>query len=391
MNSSQRIYLDHAATSWPRLPGVIETMSEFEQNFGAAAGRGSYASSTQASSRIQQLRMSLARFVNAKAEEVAFVSNGTAANNVALAGTLNRDDHVITTQADHNSVLRPLQLLHQQRGVQWTALPVDRSGRVDPSDIAKAVRPNTRMICVTSASNVTGAVNDLESIGVIAKQHELTLMVDAAQSLGYLPIDMDDLGIDILCAPGHKGAGGPLGTGLIVANKKLHSSWKHLWIGGTGELSQQVDGDFAWNSVIESGNFNTPALVGWSVGLQQVQSEQLASRTHAASQHELYAKLLAILSNVPFGVLIGHDDDRYIAVFSIDCGRSPLAASDWAALLDSSYRIEVRSGLHCAALIHKSLGTEEGGTLRFSLGHTSTQSDLDRLEDAIVQMKKFHF
>lgn len=382
----KRIYFDHAATSWPRLPGVAKAMYQFEEAQSASAGRGTYSSSTSLSARIAQLRLAVAKLANAQAGEVAFFANGTSANNYALAGLLRSGDHVVTTDAEHNSILRPLRMLERERGITWTPVAVDESGRVDPSDIAAAIRPETKLIVCTSASNVTGSINDLAAIGAIASERGKLFMVDAAQTFGYIPTDMTAMHIDVLAAPGHKGAGGPFGTGLLIAKEPLHTGWQPLWIGGTGEASDQIDGDFGWQDVAESGNRNATALIGWLSGIEHVTGSpdpELDKRKW---------RLLQVLSNCSLGHLIGHGaGQETVPLFSLDCSKASgpaLSASDWAAVLDSSFGIEVRSGLHCAARIHQHLGTaESGGTLRFSIGHTTTDDDLDALESALRELR----
>lgn len=381
-----RIYFDHAATSWPRLPGVADAIFQFESEESASAGRGSYSSTIAISARISQLRLAIARMVNARAQEVAFFANGTGANNYALAGVLNPGDHVVTTDAEHNSILRPLRLLERQRGITWSSIAVDQSGAVDPNKIDEAIRPETKLIVCTSASNVTGSVNDLHAIGSIASAKQKLFMVDAAQTLGYLPIDMPAMHIDILAAPGHKGAGGPLGTGVLVAREALHADWQPLWIGGTGELSDEIDGAFDWQSVAESGNRNATALVGWLAGIQQI------ARVPDSDFDHRQKRLLNILRDCSIGRLIGHSQSQpTVPVFSLDCSSSiaqGMTPADWAAVLDSSFQIEVRSGLHCAAKIHQHLNTlQSGGTLRFSIGHSTTDADIDALESALKELR----
>jgi selenocysteine lyase/cysteine desulfurase len=382
----KRVYFDHAATSWPRLSGVADAMYLFENAESASAGRGSYSSTTAITARISQLRLAIARMVNASAREVAFFANGTSANNYALAGVLRSGDHVVTTDAEHNSILRPLRLLEQQRGITWTPVKVDASGAVDPSDIAATIRPETKLIVCTSASNVTGSINDLAAIGAIASNKRILFMVDAAQSLGYDPIDMHAMRIDIMAAPGHKGAGGPLGTGVLIVDASLHADWQPLWIGGTGEMSDQLDGDFDWTQIAESGNRNATALVGWLAGIEHL--TQLPDGNLVSRQRRLHE----LLDGCSIGRLIGHaPGQKTVPVFSLDCSTangSGLSPGDWSALLDSAFHIEVRSGLHCAARVHQHLNTvTAGGTLRFSIGHTTTDEDLDTLESVLKELR----
>ena len=379
-----RIYFDHAATSWPRLPGVVAAMSDFENQHSAAAGRGAYRSSISIDQTLQRLRVAIAKLVNAASPaEVAFFANGTLANNYALAGLLKPGDHVVTTAAEHNSILRPLALMKQSRGVDFTIVRVDQVGRVSPTDMEAAIRPETRLFCVCSASNVTGALQNLSAIGELAKRYNVRLMIDAAQSLGYRPLDMQQLSIDVLTFPGHKGGGGPLGTAALIASQELHPNWSPLWIGGTGEQSDLLSGDFDWQRVAESGNRNSAALVGWLAGLETL----LADKAHSDLLAANYSRLLNLLGTSSLGTVLGHDDEQFVPVISLRCGEE-MMPSDWAAILDASFGIEVRAGYHCAAAIHEALQTAEGGTLRFSIGHTTTAEDLDALEAALAQLSQ---
>lgn len=377
----ERVYLDHAATSWPKPPGVLEALVEFQSKIGAAGGRGVYASAQASNAIVSSVRSKLARLINAASpNDIGLTHNGTSALNLALSGLLRRGDHVLTTAAEHNSVLRPLKFLQRERGIELSIVPVDADGAVKASDIYAGLRRDTRLVAVTHASNVTGRIQPIEEIAAFVRNTPAKLLVDAAQTLGYFPIDVRQVGIDLLASPGHKGACGMLGTGLLYAAPETAAEITVPWPGGTGSDSENLDGPFGWPEGAEAGNLNLPALAAWNAGLDWLNSTSIEVRRDQALA--MRSRLWSILESGSLGRLLGTDDRNCLPVVSVAIESMP--CSDLAAILDSSFRIETRSGLHCAGLIHSHLGTRElGGTLRFSLGHTSTDRDLEQLEVAM--------
>jgi cysteine desulfurase / selenocysteine lyase len=382
-----RVYLDHAATSWPKPVGVVDAFVNYQLQNGSSSGRGAYGSSQAANKIVANVRSLLAKLLNAgSSNDIVFTSNGTASLNLAFAGILKPGDHVITTAAEHNSVLRPLRHLQNKRSIDLTIVGVDSIGQVSPKAIQQAIQVNTRLVAVTHASNVTGCLQPLEAISEVCSKSRVRLLVDAAQTLGYIPIDVQKLKIDLLAAPGHKGACGLLGTGLLYANPATAEAMEVVWPGGTGTDSTNLDGPFSWPEGFEAGNLNLPSLAGWEAGLKWLSSESLDSRRIQSNQ--LRDRLSAILQNSNLGRLLGNpESSKSVPVVSLVCSTSNCA--ELSALLDSAFRIETRSGLHCAGAIHKYLGTDStGGTLRFSLGHTTTNLDLDALETACRELKR---
>ena len=375
-----RFYLDHAATSWPKPPGTLEACIEFQTTNGAAAGRGVYQSAEEASELVRTTRQSLARLINAPhSTDIAFCCNGTQALNSAILGLLQspsmRGCHVVTTVTEHNSVLRPLQLATHSCGITWTAVPCDETGWVDPNQVLIAMNAKTRLVIVNHVSNVTGAVQNIGSISEIARQYGAIFLLDAAQSLGYVTIDVVADGIDIVAAPGHKGACGMLGTGMLYVRRELQQQMEHVWIGGTGIQSDSIDGPFDWLSAVESGNCNLPGIASLKAGLEWLEKQKPNENLQVWSNKIIEAILES--SNLK---LIGpgpSDSKRYrLPVISLTSETS--SCHEMAMLLDSACGVEARSGFHCAGLIHACLGTKEkGGTLRLSLGHTSTIEDVE--------------
>lgn len=385
MDNAQRFYFDHAATGWPKPPGVLEAVIEYQQRCGAAAGRGGYRASQRAAQWVSQARQQIATLIGAeRCSEVALVGSGTQALNLALIGLLRPGDHVVTTAIEHNSLLRPLAWLQQHRQIDWNMVSCDAQGRVDPEAVARALRPETRLVAISHVSNVTGAIQPLAEIGKLTRSRGCWLLVDAAQSVGYLPIEVSQLPIDLLAAPGHKGLGGLLGTGFLWASPNLQPHLQPLWLGGTGQVSHDIDGPFEWPAGVEAGNPNVPGCVSLAVGLQWWTSP--AGRNAQEQLKQLTQQLLELLQEHRWLTLHGpqHAEQR-CGVFSVSS--TSIAPAELSSLLEASFGIETRAGFHCAGRIHDELGTASGGgTLRFSLGLTSRAEDLVQLRQALEQL-----
>lgn len=395
MPASQRIYLDHAATSWPKMPGVVEACVAFQNQIGASAGRGVYRSAASAERIVESARKALAALIGAEhSGQIAFTNNGTMALYVAILGVLHANDlrgqHVVTTTTEHNSVLRMLAKLEDERGLSWSAVPCDHQGRVPVDAVRDAMRPNTRLVIVNHASNVTGAVQDIASIGHAAHANHALLLVDAAQSIGYVEIDAARQPLDLLVAPAHKGLGGMLGTAFIYSADSVRDRLRCPWIGGTGRHSDRLRDTFSWTESVESGNLNVPSIASLDTSLKQ-----LPSCAHFASEWTpRLATIIEILTGVPGMRVLA---PSHPSVPNEPCAPVISLTSDLfgchelAMLLDQEFGIEARSGYHCAALMHRDLGTEtHGGTLRISFGHTSTQQDFDAAIEAMDWLKRLH-
>ncbi|TWU08348.1 aminotransferase class V-fold PLP-dependent enzyme [Stieleria varia] len=379
-NRGRRIYLDHAATSWPKPNQCIEAMIDFIRECGAASGRGAYANSVRATAIVDSLRREIARWLGVSSpRDISFHANGTAAINAALGGLLRVGDHVVTTGADHNSVLRPLHAMAGSSLIDWTIVDCDRSGRVSPDDVLAAVTDRTRMVAVTHAANVTGTVQPISEIGQRIADHPAIYFCDAAQTFGYLPINVREMGIDVLAAPGHKGALGPLGTGFLYLAEKLHSEIRPTILGGTGSASESLDMPSNYPDKLESGNLNVPALAGWLAAMRAMGSPDAQS---VLKLKTIAARLHAGLRSIDTIDVMGDESSLPIASIVMQS----LAPHDLASILDAEYGIETRSGFHCAARIHHALGSEDGGTLRISGGHGTTAEEIDALIAAIREI-----
>jgi cysteine desulfurase family protein len=334
---------------------------------------------------VQQCRGRLARlFGAAEPSRVIFTFNATDALNLALHGLLNDGDHVVTTVVEHNSVLRPLRQLEDAGTIRVTRVACDATGLVSPDDIRAAIEPATRLIALIHASNVTGALQPVEEVGRVAAEHDCLYLIDAAQTLGHVPVRVGQLGAHLLAAAGHKGLLGPLGSGLLYVAPGMEEHLRSVRQGGTGTRSDADRQPDSLPDKYESGNLNVPAIVGLSAGVQFVAEQGIeAIRSH---HQQLTARLLGGLSDVPGLRLYGPGDpERQVGVVSISLeGYDP---RELAGLLDSSCGIQVRPGIHCAPRIHAALGTlNRGGTVRFSFGPFTTPEEIDHVVAAIAEI-----
>lgn len=377
-------YLDNAATSWPKAPGVISAMVRFLEEVGANPGRSGHRRSIAAGRTVYRTRAALATLLGlADPLRVVFTANVTQALNLALRGLLRPGDHVVTSGMEHNAVMRPLRALEAE-GIGLTVVPCSRQGLLDPQEVRRALRPATAMIVLNHASNVCGAILPVAEVGQIARQSGLLFLVDAAQTAGVLPIAMEEMGIDLLAFTGHKGLLGPTGTGgLAIGPRVPLERFQPLVRGGTGSRSEhEVQPDFLPDK-FESGTLNAVGLAGLLAGLEYLQERGLAAiRAH---EIELTGRLLAGLAAIPGVTVYGPADAaQQVAVVSFNvAGRTP---ADIAEQLDERYDIACRPGLHCAPSAHRTLGTFPTGTVRFGLGPFTTAAEIDLAVQAIAEL-----
>jgi cysteine desulfurase / selenocysteine lyase len=376
MSSHPRIYLDNAATSWPKPEAVYQAVERFQREIGAAAGRGSYGEALESGRLVEMARSGVARLIAAgDPRRIIFTFNGTDSLNLALHGFLGPGDHVVTTKAEHNSVLRPLRELEERGGVAVTRVDCDGAGQVDPDDVRNAIRAETKLVAVLHASNVTGTIQPVAEIGRIARERGAAFLVDAAQTLGHIPIAVDELGADLLAAPGHKGLLGPLGTGVLYIRPGLEPSLHSFRQGGTGTRSENDRQPESLPDKYEAGNHNVPGLAGLAAAVDFLETRGISAiRDH---ELELLERLLAGLQQIEGVTVFGPDkiEDRMGVVSVRIEGYDP---QEVAAMLDASYGIQVRPGLHCAPLMHKAIGSfSGGGTVRFSFSRFTTAEEID--------------
>jgi cysteine desulfurase family protein len=380
----KRIYLDNAATSWPKPEAVYAIVDRYQRELGAPAGRSVYREANEVERLVSDARRRVAQLLHVDdPARIVFTFNGTDSLNLALHGLLRPGDHVISSVADHNSTLRPLRYLQDARGVQFTLVGCDSAGFVDPDEIRRAIRSDTRLIALIHASNVTGALQSVADVGRLAHEHGLLFLVDAAQSVGHLPLDVAELKADLLAAPGHKGLLGPLGTGILYIGPGAEEHLTPIRQGGTGTQSDRAEQPATLPDRYESGNHNVPGILGLGAGAAYLQQRGLADiRCH---DQELTERLIGRFLPIRGVTVHGPRElPRRVGVVSISvAGYDP---QELAVLLDSACGIQVRAGLHCAALMHRSLGTaDRGGTVRFSFGPFTTNEDIDAAAEAVEQ------
>ena len=383
----KRIYFDNAATSWPKPESVYVAVDRAQREIGASAGRGSHASVAEASRLIGQTRTLVANLIHAAdPNEIAFTFSGTDSLSTAIFGTLNAGDHVVTTVIEHNSVLRPLMDLQQRGIIDVTIVGCDEAGFVQANDIIDAVKSNTRVICLSHASNVTGSLQPIHSIKsslTNSANPDVLLLIDAAQTLGSVPIDVQEIGCDMLAAAGHKSLLGPLGTGILYIDSKVVDQILPLRLSGTGTEGSIEFQPTKAPEKFESGNFNLPGIAGLRAGLEFLGTDEFQQLNERLGEHlALMINSMTAMENLT--IQGPHENDR-VAVVSLslenfDCREA-------SAVLDSTWGIQSRAGIHCAPFLHRTLGTEQsGGTLRFSPGLFTNREEVETLLNALSEL-----
>jgi cysteine desulfurase/selenocysteine lyase len=380
------IYFDNAATSWPKPPQVAESMTYFLTHVGANPGRSGHRLSVEAGRIIYGAREAVAALFNAPDPlRVVFGYNVTEALNLALRGLLQPGDHVVTSSMEHNSTMRPLRAL-QREGIQVTVVPCSSEGTLEPADVEAALQPNTVMIALNHASNVIGTLLPVAEVGRIARQNEALLLVDAAQTGGALPIDMQAEQIDLLGFTGHKSLYGPMGTGgLIIGDRVDVGRFTPLKQGGTGSRSEYEEQPDFLPDMCESGTLNAVGLAGLAAGVHWVRERGVEQvRAH---ERELARRLLHGLRAIRGVMVYGTGDaERQTATISFNLiGREP---SEVGLRLDEEHEIMCRVGLHCAPAAHKTIGSFPTGTVRFGLGAFSTAAEVDTALAAVERLAR---
>lgn len=370
------IYLDYAATSWPKPKQVLEAMTDFLERSGGNPGRSGHRLSIQAARVIYEVRETVARLFNAPDPlKVVFTLNATHAINLALRGLLRAGDHVVTSGIEHNAVMRPLRALEKE-GVGLTIVPCAIDGSVDPSQIESALRHKTRLVVIHHASNVVGTIQPIEEIAAIVRRADSLLLVDAAQTAGVVPIDIQAMGIDLLAFTGHKGLLGPPGTGgLVIDDRAPIAEMEPLMRGGTGSRSEYEIQPEDMPDKFESGTMNGVGIAGLGAGVRWIMERGVEAIRE--QEMETTRVLMEGLRNMPGVTVYGVEDlSRRIAVVSMTA--SGRRVSDIGMRLDEEYEILCRVGLHCAPAAHRTIGTFPGGTVRLSFGVSTTMREIDR-------------
>lgn len=379
------IYLDNGATTLRKPECVKEALLEAMASMGNS-GRGVHDASLYAGRTIYRARESLAELLGAAApEQVVFTANATESLNLVLGGLFGPGDHVITTVCEHNSVLRPL---YRLQGVELSVLPVKaeageelQAGILAYDELESLLRPNTKALIITHASNLTGNITDLERAAAFAKKHSLLLIVDAAQTAGAVPMDMERMGIDVLCFTGHKGLYGPQGTGGVCVRPGL--SIRPLKVGGSGIHSFDREHPSEMPAALEAGTLNGHGIAGLGAAarwLLETSVEQIRAREQA-----LLRRFVDGVKEVEGVTLYGNPDlDRRTGIQSLNIRDYDSArVADW---LYEDYGIAVRGGAHCAPLMHEALGTREQGAVRFSFSYFNTEAEADEAAAAVREL-----
>ncbi len=368
------IYLDNAATSYPKPPEVAEAMARFAEDCGGNPGRGGHSASRAAAELIFACREELAGLFNIEnCERIVFTKNATEALNTAINGLVGEGGEILISAMEHNAVLRPA-VACEAAGASLRVIPADKDGRVTPEAVEAAMTPKTRLVCVVHASNVTGTLNDIAAINETVHSHGALTLFDAAQTAGLVPIDASDF--DLLAFPGHKSLYGPMGTGGLYVREGL--TLTPLTRGGTGSASESPFMPERMPDRLEAGTLNAIGIAGLLEGVRFVKRENPLER-----EREL-AGLLAEKAGGIGGVeVIGDNGVNVVGVKLkyMDCVEA-------AARLDAEYGVAARGGLHCAPMAHRSMGTIGCGLLRFSVGAFTTAADVDAAASALEAVLK---
>ena len=374
------IYLDSAATSYHKPDGVARAVAEAISHMGNP-GRGAHETSLDASRVVYGTREKMAELFGAEeASQIVFTANSTESLNIAIQGLVDPGNHVITTVMEHNSVLRPLYLC-QQRGVSLTILPFSAAGMVTPEAIEAVIRSNTRMIVCTHGSNLTGDLNDLEAIGRVCKKHHLLFVVDASQTAGVFPIQMDSMNIDVLCFTGHKSLMGLQGTGGMCVRKGVRI--RPLLVGGSGIDSYSKIHPQVMPTALEAGTLNAHGIAGLSAALDFI--KKVTPDVIRQREEELTRRFVSQIKSIP-GVKLYGNYEQFPRAPILSLNILDYDSGEIADVLAQDYGIMTRAGAHCAPLMHEALGTKSQGAVRFSFSYFNTEEEIDQAANAIREL-----
>jgi cysteine desulfurase / selenocysteine lyase len=377
-----KIYLDNSATSFPKPPAVVQAMSDYINYYGASPGRSAHALSVRAAREVFETRELLAEFFNLdNSERVIFSANATLALNIAIKGVLKQGDHAIISHMEHNSVHRPLKYLERNGIIELSVAQCNNAGFIDLEHFSSLVRPNTKLAAIIHGSNVAGTVQPIREIGKICRQHEVVFLVDAAQTSGFINIDMHQDYVGILAFTGHKKLYGPPGIGGLCIHKDVQiDTFIH---GGSGSHSELDVHPAFYPDRLEAGTPNTVGIIGLKAGLEYAMKKGLENIRHL--QLGLTQHLIHELKNLDNVYVYGPDGiENRLPLVSINIKNMP--PSELSQLLDKQYGIMTRSGLHCSPLAHKTIGSFPQGTTRFSIGAFNTEEDINYAINAVKEI-----
>lgn len=378
------IYFDHAASSFPKPKAVGQAMHEAVDTYSANPGRGGHVLAEKARFAIDETRKKLANlFGAASSKNVWFYQNATMAINQALIGfPFESGDHVITTMFEHNSILRPLEKLIREKGIKVTYVEPNEEGIITSDVFLAEVTDRTKMFAVTHASNVTGAIFPIKELSTVARKNNIVVVVDASQTAGTLPIDIENDGIDLLAFAGHKSLLGPQGTGVLIS--KQDYNLEPIIVGGTGSYSELPHQPLSWPDRYEAGTLNTPGIVGLSAGIDEINQKGILS----IYEHEQQlVKIFLEQSELIEGLTVYGPRNLVERVAVISFKLDGIDSHEVAMILDDHYQIAVRAGLHCSPKIHQSMKTIDTGLIRVSFGPYNTLDEVNKLIQALKEIE----
>ena len=376
------IYLDNAATTLHKPQQVIDAVVHAMQSMGNCA-RGTHEEALDAARTVYDARVRLALLFGCpRVDHVAFTANSTEALNIAINGLIGPGDHVISTDLEHNSVLRPLYRLEAEHGAELSFVPADKLGNVDYADFERLMKPNTRAVVCTNASNLTGTVLDIERIAKTAHSHGALVIVDASQTAGCWPIDMKKMGIDMLCFTGHKGLMGPQGTGGICVKEGIEI--RPFKVGGSGVQSYSRTHPAEYPTRLEAGTLNGHGIAGLGAAAKFI-SETGVENIHA-KERSLMLRFYEGVKNIEGVTVYGDFTKDKTAIVALNI--RDYESGEVSYELSQGYGIATRPGAHCAPRMHKALGTAEVGAVRFSFSFYNTEEEIDEAVRAVAELAK---
>lgn len=378
------IYLDNAATTFPKPLEVIQEMTEYMTYYGGNAGRGSSSTSLKSSKIVYECREILCDFFNFhKSENVIFTSNITSSLNILFLSIIREGWHVITSSMEHNSVLRPLFKLQQEGKIELDVIQCSKEGYLDINDLENKIKSNTKLVVLSHASNIVGSIQPLKEVGNICRERNIFFIIDSAQTAGCLPLDFKSLNCNALAFTGHKGLLGPQGIGGFLIDDNLNNIALPVFVGGTGSLSHALYQPDYLPDKFECGTLNMPGIVGLKAGLKFINKIGISSIEEKETILTNY--LISRLSEIK-NVKIYGPIDKKPRTSTISFNINDIDSSELSYTLDNQFKIITRTGLHCAPLAHKTIGTYPQGTMRVSLGYFNNINELDIFISAIKQI-----
>ena len=371
------VYLDNASTSFPKPKAVCDSIYNFLANIGGNSGRSNHTNALESNRYVFDTRENIASFFNfPKIENVIFTNNITSSLNILINGILKKGDHVITSSIEHNSVIRPLWNLKESNIIDLDITEANSLGIINVESIKTLIKPNTKLIILTHASNVLGTIQPIKEIGKLCKENNIFFILDSAQSAGVLSVDFSELNLSALTFTGHKSLLGPQGIGGFIISDELNEICLPFILGGTGSLSHALNQPDFLPDKFESGTLNIPGIVGLNEGLKFIRKEGLKT----IYEHNSYLRkyLIEEISNIPNYKIYG-DLSPEKGTTCISFSHDKLDINELSYILDSDFRISNRSGLHCSPLAHKTIGTYPNGTVRFSIGYFNTIHSLNKI------------